>query len=209
MRVNYEDDELVEDDEVIEGYCVRCRESVHMEDPTPVWTRKGMPATRGECPICGGAVFRMGKTHAHDSTHRPTAVKVASNTRAKLSQDTVYIACALTDIGFAEQLADDLQKSGVANWIHGSEGDDVNWAGGVHPALKECARMVFVLSPTALQDETVAAAWRFFREKRKPIIIAQVDSAQPPDEIRRSPRFDYASGDYKVTFRQMMQSLNQ
>jgi hypothetical protein len=208
MRVDYEDDDLLED-EIIEGYCVRCRETVHMEDPMPVWTRKGMPATRGECPICGGAVFRMGKTHAHDSTHRPMAVKVATNTRSKLSQDTVYIACSLTDIAFAEQLADDLQKSGVANWIHGSEGEDVNWAGGVHPALKECARMVLVLSPNALADETVSAAWRFFRDKRKPIIIAQVDSAQPPDDIRRSPRFDYASGDYKVTFRQMMHALNQ
>ena len=51
-----------EDDfEPIEGYCVRCRESVEIEDPMPVWTRNGLPATRGECPICGGTVFRMGK----------------------------------------------------------------------------------------------------------------------------------------------------
>ncbi|MFN8375760.1 MAG: DUF5679 domain-containing protein [Anaerolineae bacterium] len=206
--MDYEDNDLLDDEEeLIEAYCVRCRESVHMESPIPVWTRKGMPATRGECPTCGGTVFRMGKTQAHDNINRPSAIKVASNTRAKLSQDTVYIACATDDMTFAEQLADDLQKSGVANWIHGNEGDEINWAGGVHPALKECARMVVVLSPQGLADETVTAAWRFFREKRKPIIIAQVDKSAPPDDIRRSPRFDFSAGDYKVTFRQMMHSL--
>jgi hypothetical protein len=209
VNYDHDDDHLMDEEEAIEAYCVRCRESVEMESPIPVWTRKGMPATRGECPNCGGTVFRMGKTRAHDTTNRPTAIKVATNTRAKLSQDTVYIACATIDAAFAEQLADDLQKSGVANWIHGTESEDVNWAGGVHPALKECARMVFVLSPNGLTDESVAAAWRFFREKRKPIIIAQVDSAAPPDEIRRSPRFDFSNGDYKMTFRQMMQALNQ
>ncbi|NWF67903.1 MAG: toll/interleukin-1 receptor domain-containing protein [Chloroflexi bacterium] len=210
--MNYEDDDLFaieDDDEHIEAYCVRCRETVIMENPMPVWTRKGMPAMRGECPSCGGTVFRMGKTSAHDPNNRPAAVKVANNTRAKLSQDTVYIACAGADLPFAEQLADDLQKAGIANWIHGSEGEDVNWAGGVHPALKECARMVFVLSPQSAAEDTITAAWRFFREKRKPVVIALVDQAPPPDELRRSQRFDFSSGDYKITFRQMIQALNQ
>jgi hypothetical protein len=210
------DDELFEaqliDDDAIEAFCVRCRQTIEMEDPTPVWTRKGMPATRGECPVCGGIVFRMGKTEAHNNTHRPSAVQVGSNKRKqpKLPQHTVYVNFAVDDELIAEQLADDLRKSGIAAWMHehDSENGDVNWAGGVHPALRECSRMVYVLSPAALNAPSVASAWQFFKDKRKPIVIAQVIHADPPDPIRRSPRFDF-SGDYKTAFRQMMQALSQ
>ena len=59
---NPPDDDL----DPVEGYCLRCRETIEMENPTAVWTRKGMPATRGECPTCGGIVFRMGKSAVHE-----------------------------------------------------------------------------------------------------------------------------------------------
>jgi hypothetical protein len=207
------DEEIFDlDDDVVEGFCVRCRETVEIEDPQPVWTRKGMPATRGDCPICGGAVFRMGKTQAHSATSRPSAVQVGSAKRKqpKLAQDTVYVNFSLDDEIIAEQIADDLRKTGIAVWLHEHdvENGQVHWAGGVHPALRECARMVVVLSPSSLSSETVSAAWKFFKEKRKPIVIAQVIGAEPPDPIRRSPRFDF-NGDYKSAFRQMIQALSQ
>ncbi len=196
-----------EDDEPIEAYCVRCRETVEMENPQAVWTRKGMPATRGECPDCGGTVFRMGRTSAHAKDSRPSAIQVASNTRAKLVQDTAYINFADADAPLAEQLADDLQKAGIAVWLH--EGDsDVHWAGGVHPALTECSRMVYVLSEAGVTDEGVEAAWKFFRQKGKRIVIAQLAPVDPPDAIRRSPRFDFTQ-DYKMNFRQMVGALSE
>lgn len=208
---NLQDDVELFDDEPIEGYCVRCRTMVEIEDPMPVWTRKGMPATRGECPICGGVVFRMGRTAAHAKTSRPAAVQVGSNKRKqpKLPQDTLYINFALDDELIAEQLADDLRKVGIAVWLHEhhTDGEPVHWAGGVHPALKECARMLYVLSPAALDVASVQAAWQFFKDKHKPILIAQIDTAEPPDPIRRSPRFDF-SADYKAAFRQMVQALS-
>jgi hypothetical protein len=202
------DDEL---DEMIEGYCVRCRMSVDIIDPLPVWTRKGMPATRGECPVCAGTVFRMGKTDAHAGQSRPKAIEVGSTKRKrpKLEQDTVYINFAIDDEIIAEQLAGDLQKMGITAWmhVHDEEVAQVDWAGGVHPALKECSQMVFVLSPAALEIADVQAAWQFFKTKRKTIVIAQVDNVEPPDPIRRSPRYDFAA-DYKAAFRQMMQALS-
>jgi hypothetical protein len=200
----HDDDQLYI--EPVEGYCVRCRETVDFENPVPVWTRKGLPATRGECPNCGGVVFRLGKTDAHDGSDRPEAVEVAGKQRLKLAQETIYINYAPADEEIAEQLAADLQKVGVAVWLHEAEPTHVNWAGGVHPALKECARMVLVLSPDAIGMETVEAAWRFFREKSKPVLIAQVAPADPPDAVRRSPRFDFAA-DYRAAFRQLVQSI--
>lgn len=198
-------EEFYDDDpEVIEAYCVRCRDTVEMENPQAVWTRRGIPAMRGECPTCGGTVFRMGRTAMH-SGERPAAVQVGGSVRGKLAQDTAYIAYAESDAALAEQVADDLQKVGIAVWLHTE--DETHWAGGVHPALKECSRMVYVLSAESLTAASVEAAWKFFREKGKRIVIAQLAPVDPPDAIRRSPRFDF-TGDYKTAFRQMVQALS-
>lgn len=205
----YDDDYEAED---IEGYCMRCRASVIIEDPLAVWTRKGQPAVRGLCPTCGGVVFRMGRTELHDGSRRPDAVQVGDEgrrSRPRLARDTIYINYAEADEELAQQLAADLEKAGLAVWLHEhiSETDPVRWAGGVHPALKQCARMVLVLSAQALEEGKVRAAWSFFRDKRKQVIIAQVsDGIEPPDAIRRSPRFNFAA-DYRRAFREMMQYL--
>ncbi|MEP6984825.1 MAG: toll/interleukin-1 receptor domain-containing protein [Chloroflexota bacterium] len=112
------------------------------------------------------------------------------------------------DTELAEQLADDLQKAGIATWLHENVAGDVHWAGGIHPALSECSRMVYVLSPQALDSESMEAAWKFFKSKGKRIVIAQLAPVDPPDAIRRSPRFDMIA-DYRSAFRQMIQALSQ
>ena len=86
---------------------------------------------------------------------------LATSTRAQIPQETIYINYAPDDAALAAQIATDLQRVGVACWLHEHEPSDVNWAGGVHPALKECARMVIVLSPSALTEAGVEAAWKF------------------------------------------------
>jgi hypothetical protein len=207
--LDYENPEYYEPEEdLIEAYCVRCKETVEIENPQPVWTRKGIPATRGECPNCGGTVFRMGRTDAHSGGARPAAVQVGTNTRSKLVQDTAYINFSDADAALAEQLADDLKKSGIEVWLHESNDGDVHWAGGVHPALTECSRMVYVLSLASLSDSGVEAAWKFFRQKGKRIVIAQLELVDPPDAIRRSPRFDFTQ-EYKSNFRQMVGALSE
>ena len=197
--------------EPIQGYCLRCRESIEMDSPRAVWTRRGQPATQGECPICGGTIFRMGKTYLHANKERPSAVVVSEEQekrqRAQLTRDAVYVHYVPADEEAARQIAADLGKSGLAVWLHESGGDSKQWAGGVHPALKECTRMVFVLSPDASNEETLSAGWQFFKEKRKPIVIAQVSTAEMPDALRRCPRFDFAA-DYKSALRQMLNALS-
>lgn len=196
-----------EDDEIIlEAYCVRCRQTVEVEEPKPVWTRRGMPATRGECPDCGGTVFRMGATDLHDKSKRPDAVQVGGGNRARLARDTAYIAFAEADESVAQAIAADLEKSGIAIWLHDQGDSSVQWAGGVHPALAECGSLVIILSAAALRADDVEAAWHFFKDKRKPVIVAQVEDVETPDTIRRSPRFDFGA-DYKGALRQLVQAL--
>ena len=53
------------------AYCVKCREKREMVEPTPVFTKKGQPATRGRCAVCGTSMFRMGETPMHAGMERP------------------------------------------------------------------------------------------------------------------------------------------
>ncbi|MCZ2094825.1 MAG: toll/interleukin-1 receptor domain-containing protein [Anaerolineae bacterium] len=144
----------------------------------------------------------MGKSSVHERTGEPDV-----RPRVKLARQTVYVDFAPADAVTAERLAADLERVGVNCWLHEHEAVGFNWAGGVHPALSGCDRMIYVLSSAALDDPLVEQAWRYFREKHKPIIVAQLDDSAPPDALRRRPRFDL-SQQYKAAFRQLLQSLN-
>lgn len=203
------------EDDAVEAFCVTCREKVEMLNPVAVWTSKGRPGTRGECPTCGGTVYRMGKTPAHDFSSKPSAINVA-DTRgmgktkaAKIKVEAAtYIAAAATDAEFAQKLADDLKAVGISNWLDsGDTPENVNWAGGVHPALEQCKKMVVVLSPFALKTGSVEEAWQYFRRQRKTIVLALVEPVEPPDDLRRCVRLDLHT-DYKKGLRQLVEALS-
>lgn len=44
-----------------QAYCVKCRASQEIKNPTQVALKNGRPATSGVCPVCGTKVFRIGK----------------------------------------------------------------------------------------------------------------------------------------------------
>jgi len=52
--------------EPIIAYCVKCKTKQAVQAPWPVFTASGSPATQGVCPTCGGKMFRMGRTPAHE-----------------------------------------------------------------------------------------------------------------------------------------------
>ena len=55
----------------MEAYCVKCKTKREIKNPKAVFTSKGTPATRGECPVCGTNLFRMGRTEAHAGMEPP------------------------------------------------------------------------------------------------------------------------------------------
>ena len=46
----------------MEAYRVKCRAKREIKNARAVTFKNGKPATRGICPICGTAVFRIGKS---------------------------------------------------------------------------------------------------------------------------------------------------
>jgi hypothetical protein len=211
MMDAYDDTEGDEEEDELEAYCMSCRQSNPIEDAQPVWTRKGSPATRGVCSVCGTTVFRMGGTPAHKKLKPPAPVRVAgpSVKRGPMAHLATFVAHAPQDTELARRLAEDLKNTGYPTWLEEAQPDEqIAWASGVHPALSECTRMVVVLSPASLASELVTDAWQYFRDNRKPVLLAQVEPVEVPDGLRRSPRFDFST-DYKAALRQLVQALMQ
>ncbi len=201
-----------QDDEPNEAYCVRCKDKVEMEEPQPVWTRKGTPGTRGLCPICGTTVFRMGRTDAHQGLKKPRAIKVADGATAKRQSRPTKAVCATyvnyadADAVFAHRLSDDLGNMGVQTWVPYADNGEIAWAGGVNPALEDCTQMLVILSPAALDEARVQEAWQYFRQHRKKIVVAQTVAGAVPDDIRRAPRVSF-TGAYPPALRELVQVL--
>ena len=49
-----------ENAQMAEAYCVRDKKKVEIQNPVQITMKNGKPATKGTCPICGNAVFRIG-----------------------------------------------------------------------------------------------------------------------------------------------------
>lgn len=46
---------------MVEAYCVKCREKREMKNPKQITMKNDKPAVRGECPVCGTKMFRIGE----------------------------------------------------------------------------------------------------------------------------------------------------
>ena len=47
--------------EMVEAYCVKCREKRAIKNPVETTLKNGRPAVKGTCPECNTGVFRIGK----------------------------------------------------------------------------------------------------------------------------------------------------
>ncbi|MGJ3240795.1 MAG: type I DNA topoisomerase [Anaerolineae bacterium] len=70
-------------DNVMQAYCVKCKEKREIAKPQPTYTRTGTPATKGECPVCGTGLFRMGETEAHADIPKPEVVASPKKKKTK------------------------------------------------------------------------------------------------------------------------------
>jgi DNA topoisomerase-1 len=68
----------------LEAYCVKCKEKREIQNPQADFNKLGAPITRGICPVCGKAVFRMGRTEAHEGLTPPEKVHREPQRKGKL-----------------------------------------------------------------------------------------------------------------------------
>ena len=66
------------------GYCLKCKEKRLMQDPQAEYSAVGSPGTRGTCPVCGGTIYKMGYTAAHEHLPKPEISKPQERRSGKL-----------------------------------------------------------------------------------------------------------------------------
>jgi DNA topoisomerase I len=80
-------------DSVIEAYCVKCKAMRPVQDAAAMFMSNGRPATRGKCAVCGGSLFKIGKTTEHEGLTPPPAspsrVPVGGSRRKIVEQSDV------------------------------------------------------------------------------------------------------------------------
>jgi DNA topoisomerase-1 len=62
------------EEQKLSAYCVKCKAKQEIRDPQAVYTATGTPGTQGQCSVCGGNVFKMGRTPAHANLPKPEII---------------------------------------------------------------------------------------------------------------------------------------
>lgn len=72
----------------VQAYCMKCKATREMSNPQAIYNKSGRPGTRGTCPVCGTAMFLMGRTEAHDGLPKPTVLEVEKRKGTKAKPKT-------------------------------------------------------------------------------------------------------------------------
>ena len=80
--------------EEITGYCLKCKEKRPILDAIPEWAANGSPGTRGKCPVCGGTIYKQGRTPAHETLPKPA--KTTTTKKAKAAAKSTKASPAKT-----------------------------------------------------------------------------------------------------------------
>ena len=67
----------------LQAYCFKCKTKRDMRNPQAIYNKAGAPATRGQCPECETAMYRMGATAAHDGIPKPEKIERPKRKKAK------------------------------------------------------------------------------------------------------------------------------
>jgi DNA topoisomerase I len=68
----------------LEAYCVKCKAKREMQEPQAEFNAVGAPVTRGQCPVCGTKLYRMGRTEAHEGLQAVPRKKEPAPRKGKL-----------------------------------------------------------------------------------------------------------------------------
>ena len=50
---------MADDENVVQGYCVKCKKKRDIEDAEEVKMKNGRPAMKGKCGVCGTGMYRI------------------------------------------------------------------------------------------------------------------------------------------------------
>jgi DNA topoisomerase I len=79
----------------MQAYCMKCKDKRDIKDAQATFNAAGAPVTRGSCPVCGTAMYRTGRTEAHEGLpppeKKPRAKKAPAKKEGKRSGKLVIV----------------------------------------------------------------------------------------------------------------------
>ncbi len=75
------------EENILIGYCFKCKEKREIVNPKAEWSANGSPGTRGTCPVCKGTIYKTGYMPEHEHLPKP-AVTAKSKKKKKATKTT-------------------------------------------------------------------------------------------------------------------------
>ena len=118
-----------------------------------------------------------------------------------------FFSYSREDAEFALQLAGDLKSAGEAVWIDQLDiNPGLRWDRAVEDALRNCPRMIVILSPASVNSINVLDEVSFALESRKTVLPILYRDCEIPFRLRRVQRLDFRK-DYARMLQVLRQSL--
>ena len=118
-----------------------------------------------------------------------------------------FFSYSREDAEFALQLAGDLKNAGEAVWIDQLDiNPGLRWDRAVEDALRDCPRMIVILSPASVNSMNVLDEVSFALESRKTVLPILYRDCEIPFRLRRVQRLDFRK-DYSLMLQVLRRSL--
>jgi hypothetical protein len=120
----------------------------------------------------------------------------------------VFISYSRADAPFAHRLTASLREAGGDVWIDVADirsGDD--WSDSIQQALDECAIMLLVLSPEAMDSVNVASEWKYYLDEGKTVIPVLLRETKINFRLRPLNYIDFFRQDYEMALAQLRVEL--
>lgn len=124
--------------------------------------------------------------------------------------DHVFIAYADEEWGIvAGPLLMYLEDSDIPVWApQGLEPESDDWRMAINQALAECACLLVVLSPSAMETPYVRRAARYFFVREKPVVVLKYQETENlPMALRNTPAIQYEAEQFDLSFRTVLAAI--
>jgi hypothetical protein len=106
-----------------------------------------------------------------------------------------FISYSRKQLYFAEAIALHLQKEKIAIWFDLQQlGAGTDWASTLKDGYGNCARLVLVVSQSALDSKYVEVEWDTARQNGREVILAVAEDVAIPEKLRDCAVIDFRTG---------------
>jgi formylglycine-generating enzyme required for sulfatase activity len=122
----------------------------------------------------------------------------------------IFIAYSHKQALFATRLADALTELGAEVWM---DVDDIatgeKWHRAIHDGLNQSKVMLLIITPDSMKSENVEAEWRYFYDKRKPLIPIRLKKTDVNYQLHSLQHIDFETQEFDVAFRKLHSKLQE